>query len=117
MAMLGSVVTRNMRANRLYAGNPAEDVTEQFRRTPFRVLSVDEKHARLDAILVEYFTEVAAGADRDRVCVVESFPTEPDPRVTYYNVATREYTKTHQPEEVALNRWMFPSKAKFRPRG
>lgn len=115
MALLGSVVTRNMRTNRLYAGNPAEDVTDTYRRTPYREKSVDEKRATLEAYLREYFESVAPAAHLERVRVVEAFPEVPETGVTYYNLGTRSYTKTHHPEEVALNRWLFSARAKFRP--
>jgi acetyltransferase-like isoleucine patch superfamily enzyme len=118
MALLGAVITRDMLPNHLYAGNPAEDITaKRPLLKPYSAITPERKREMLAGWLDEYFTRVAPpGADRDRARVVTDFPAEPEAGVTYYNVATREYTKTLHPGEVALNRWLFGFRAKFRPR-
>lgn len=116
MALLGSVITRDMEPNHLYSGNPAEDITAKRPLIkPYSPPSVERKVELLGQFFEEYFSRVNPAADRDRARIVTDFPVHPDPAVTYYNVATREYTKTLHPGEVALNRWLFGYKAKFRP--
>jgi acetyltransferase-like isoleucine patch superfamily enzyme len=90
MAMLGSVVTRNMEENRIYAGVPAKDITDKL-GPQYREVTVDERFARLKTELEKY---LAAHPGRDgAIEVVKEWPAAMDPAVSYFNVATREYTK------------------------
>lgn len=98
MAMLGSVVTRDMKANHIYAGVPAADITERL-GTQFREVSVDDKQQALENEL-EVFA--AKGHDTSRIRVVKSWPDAMDTQTTYFNVATREYTKRLSDSEVAF---------------
>jgi len=98
MAMLGSVVTRDMKANHIYAGVPAADITERL-GTQFREVSVDDKQRALENEL-EVFA--AKGHDTSRIRVVKSWPDAMDTQTTYFNVATREYTKRLSDSEVAF---------------
>lgn len=90
MAMLGSVVTRDMEANRIYAGVPAKDITDKL-GPQYREVTLDEKFARLTAELERFASKrlIPPGA----IQVVKEWPATMDPTVSYFNVATREYTK------------------------
>ena len=46
MAMIGSVVTKDMRENHVYAGVPAKDMTERL-GTQFEEVSLDEKRLKM----------------------------------------------------------------------
>lgn len=98
MAMLGSVVTRDMKPNHIYAGVPAADMTERL-GTQYREVSVDDKQRALENEL-EVFA--ARGHDTSRIRVVKSWPDAMDDQTTYFNVATREYTKRLSDSEVAF---------------
>ena len=65
----------------------------------------------------QFFQTLRPEGTRARVRVVNGLPANRDPALTYYDVATRAYTKTHHPDEVALNRWLFSARAKFRSHG
>lgn len=114
MALLGSVITRDMGANHIYGGNPAKDLTDKL-GPPWQEVGVDEKAARLKAQIAAYRAEVDPAYPLDRIMVCDAFPAQGDDR-TWYNVASREYTKTNAPLEVAFNKWLFGFRAKFRPR-
>lgn len=114
LALVGAVITRNMKKNKIYAGNPAIDVTEKLRRQPYVEVSLEEKFTRMNKYLEYYVNNINPAFDKDAVSFVESFPKQLDNR-TYYNLATRQYTKTHTPEEIEFNKWIFGYRAKFIP--
>jgi acetyltransferase-like isoleucine patch superfamily enzyme len=113
LALLGSVITRDMEFNKVYGGNPAIDLTSKVGE-PWKQTSLDEKVNSLNRHLNEY-SKINSEFIRDSVFVSDSFPSEPSGR-TCYNVASREYIKTNSKEEYLLNSWLFPYRAKFKPR-
>jgi len=117
LALLATMINRNMKANRLYAGNPMQDVTESYRKVPWREVSVEEKFEKLNELINEYGDQVKNDLDRERLKVVLEYPdaNNLDKGVTYYNVANRTYLKRNSKEEVEFNKWIFSSKAKFTP--
>jgi len=110
MAMVGSVVTRDMEENRVYAGCPAKDVTDKV-GPQFRVASIDEKVAYLSTRLEEFraLPEWKSGeigiAAAGQVIV---------PGETLFDVADRTYNKRLTETEVAFMRFLLPD-AKFTP--
>jgi hypothetical protein len=88
-ALLGSVVTRDLAENRVYAGVPAIDVTEKT-GPHFEEVPTEEKFRRM-------LLELAKFRERDRegdaIQIVRDWPAKMLPDVSYFNVATREYTK------------------------
>ena len=89
MAMLGSVIVRDMEADRTYAGSPARDLTDKIgpQWTP---TTVDQKYERLTRELAVF----SEGRDVDgQIEVVKEWPSTLHSDVSYFNVATREYTK------------------------
>ena len=111
MAMVGSVVTKDMEENHVYAGAPAKDMTGRF-GTQFEPVPLEKKMAimqgHLDAFLETYKPK------RNRIEIVEQFdPTRPD--VSQFSVKERQYIKNLYPEEVRFMRYLLPTKAKFLP--
>lgn len=51
--MVGSVVTRDMEANHIYAGTPAKDVSDKL-GFQFAPVSLEEKYRRLTEKLEEF---------------------------------------------------------------
>jgi acetyltransferase-like isoleucine patch superfamily enzyme len=98
MAMLGSVVTRDMKPNHIYAGVPAADVTDRV-GSQYREVSVDEKAAALKRELASF---AAKGNDASRIKIVKEWPASMDKGVSYFNVSTREYTKRLSDVEIAF---------------
>ncbi len=89
MAMLGSVITRDMLENHVYAGVPATDITAKV-GGQFKETNVDEKMA---AMTVQLQNFAAKHKVSERIQLVKEWPKEMDPSVSYFNVATRQYTK------------------------
>ncbi|MEY4401230.1 MAG: hypothetical protein RL072_1095, partial [Actinomycetota bacterium] len=84
--------------NHIYAGVPATDMTEKL-GNQYRSVSVDEKFAVLERELAAF---AAKGHDPSSIKVVKEWPTKIERDVTYFNVATREYTKRLTDTEIAF---------------
>jgi acetyltransferase-like isoleucine patch superfamily enzyme len=111
MAMLGSVIIKDMKPEHLYGGNPAIDITEKT-GPAWRTVSLEEKFDRVSELVRIGCKEKKL--DYNQFEVVYEMPNEIDCGITYYNVSTREYTKRNNKNEIALNKWLFSSKAKFK---
>lgn len=109
MAMVGSVITKDMGYNRVYGGVPAKDITESI-GPQFTEVSTDQKLILMRKYLNDF------GGDKDKIKIVEDVSLfEADKSVSYFAVATREYTKTNSATEVEFMRFLLPDKAKFVP--
>lgn len=111
MAMLGSVVTRDMAENRIYAGIPAKDITDRVGE-PWD--DVDDFDVFWEVVaLVDEGCETL-GIDRAEFVIADHTPDTIDPNRTYYITGSRSYTKRLTDSEIKLNRWLFSARAKFR---
>jgi acetyltransferase-like isoleucine patch superfamily enzyme len=89
MAMLGSVVSKDMTENHIYAGIPAKDITEKI-GPQYKIRSVDEKYqSMVDELNLFAHSHDVSG----RIQIVKDWPADPSPEISYFNVATRQYTK------------------------
>jgi len=114
MALLGSVVTRPMRKNRIYGGNPALDLTDKLGH-PWSEKSLDQKISNVRKFHDEFFSMVEnRNLDREAIQICDTLPSNPDSQRTYYCLASRTFTKRNSVEEVAFNKWLFGFRAKFR---
>lgn len=111
MALVGSVVTRDMEENRVYAGSPAKDVTDKV-GPQFAPVSVEERVRRLCDRRATFLAanpdvapeEIGVAADG---AVVER-------GATMFDVVRRTYTKRRTAAEVRFMRYLLP-RAKFIP--
>ncbi|MFK7803301.1 MAG: hypothetical protein AB8G95_16825 [Anaerolineae bacterium] len=111
MAMVGSVVTKNMEENHVYAGSPAKDMTDRF-GSQFEPVSLEKKMVTMQAHLDEFLETY--NPKRNRIEIVEQFdPTRQN--VSQFSVKERQYIKNLYPEEVKFMRYLLPTKAKFIP--
>jgi len=112
LAMLGSLVTKDMAPDRCYGGTPAVDITDkvgpQFERT-----TVEQRRRYLEARLEAFCGEhggrhnfAIAGAEDDRDATTDG--------KTVFDVASRTYRKTGSDLEYRCIRWLLPE-AKFLP--
>ncbi len=115
LAMLGSLVTNDMKADHTYAGTPAEDITEKV-GPQFKVTSVEERVAYLQKRLEEFTQRHRLGRISDFARIVTSPDEMPDMTgsIIIFNVADRSYTKTGTQLEYKLIRFLLPD-AKFIP--
>ena len=113
MAMLGSTIVKKMEYNHVYGGNPARDITAKL-GSPWKDNSIDEKTDMMHRLIRDYQEDVQLEFDKDQIVVVDKFPARMDDRM-YYNVQTREYTKTNSENQIKFNKWLFKYRAKFIP--
>jgi acetyltransferase-like isoleucine patch superfamily enzyme len=106
MAMLGSVVVKDMEENRTYGGCPAKDMTEIF-GPQFAARSLEEKYA----MMVErrgHFLSTHPEVSGNLLQIVAEYPGQMDPDVSYFNVGRRAYTKRRSPAEIAFMKFLLP---------
>ena len=112
MALVGSVVTRDMLPNHVYAGVPAADVTAKV-GTQFENIDTPEKARRLSALIESFTAEHPEYAGQ--LAVVQSPDDRPD-GVCCFDVSQRVYTKRYLEAEVAFLKRHVPL-VKFTPEG
>ncbi|MEE9129318.1 MAG: hypothetical protein V3T84_04820 [Phycisphaerales bacterium] len=115
IAMLGSVVTRDMEPDHCYAGVPAKDMTDKF-GPQFKISTVETRVAYLARRLDEFTQETGTDGIRERVKVVARAEdmNGGGEGVTVFNVADRTYLKLGTRLEYRLMRFLLPD-AKFLP--
>jgi acetyltransferase-like isoleucine patch superfamily enzyme len=114
MAMVGSVVTKDMLPNRVYGGTPAKDLTNKI-GPQFGEISVAEKLRQL-SVLYSQFCQKHPQLQRDRIAIVGSVvDTIDETETTVFDVSTRTYNKLRTTEEIAFMKFLLP-RIKFYPR-
>ncbi len=110
MAMVGSVITRDMAYNEIYAGSPAKSISDKI-GYQFNQVSVEEKFTKMNDYIKEW------GGDSSAIIIVSSkeeiITTKQD--ITYFNVSDRCYTKRLTDAEISFMKFLLPAKAKFTP--
>lgn len=106
MALVGSVVTKDMQPNAVYAGTPARDITSKA-GPQFAPVSAEEKLSRMEVYAA------ACGVRGVRICrSVDEFRDDGN---SWFAVDSRQYRKTGSDDEVRFMKYLLPEKAKFTP--
>lgn len=111
LAMLGSLVTKDMQADRCYAGVPAADITEKV-GPPFKTTTPQERHAYLQGRFAEF--QAATGQKAEALIALDPGRLPGGKDELAFNVADRTYRKTGSALERRLIRFLLPD-AKFVP--
>jgi acetyltransferase-like isoleucine patch superfamily enzyme len=113
MALVGSVVTRDMEFNHIYAGSPAKDVTEKV-GNQFDEVPTQHKFDLMLKYLKEF--EEKIGTKQHDIVIVE---TQNDfiHNKTCFSVSDRSYSKNSTKFEQEFIKFLLPDKAKFIPAG
>lgn len=114
MAMVGSVITRDMEENHIYGGAPAKDLTDKL-GNQFAERSLDEKVSMMKTVLDDY-AQLKGSEVLDLIKIVTSMPDSQVSKVSYFNVADRTYTKRRSETETDFMKFLLPS-YKFVPFG
>lgn len=112
MALVGSVITKDMQPNHIYAGVPARDVTDKF-GFQFEERNVEEKAIKLQELIDEFMTSYPEF--KGQLLVVKS-KMEYKQGICCFDVSRRQYTKTYSIAEVAFLKKYTPL-IKFTPIG
>jgi acetyltransferase-like isoleucine patch superfamily enzyme len=112
MAMAGSVVTKDMAFNQIYAGAPAKSISDKV-GFQFVEVKIEDKLRILRTYLAEFETRYTPKHNLRIVEDVSMVNFTDD--YSYFDVSTRNYKKTRSPDEVNFMKYLLPSKAKFTP--
>ncbi|MFD2891045.1 acyltransferase [Flavobacterium chuncheonense] len=110
MAMVGSVITKDMEYNTIYAGSPAKSISDKV-GYQFNNVSIDEKYDKM----LEYLKEWNGDKDSIKIIKDVSEIDLADEKVTYFNVSERTYTKRKSAAEISFMKFLLPAKGKFTP--
>lgn len=108
MAMVGSVVTKDMKYNEIYAGVPAQSISAKI-GYQFVEKLIEEKLL----IMQKYLDE--SGVNKDSIKIVESVSDFKNDGKSYFSVKERFYLKQNNEAEIEFMRYLLPEKAKFTP--
>ncbi len=109
MAMVGSVVTKDMDYNSIYAGSPAKLISDKI-GYQFVDVTVEDKFQKM----LNYLRESSLNSDRIKIVKMKE-EINFDDSISYFNVADRRYTKKRNKEEISFMEYLLPDKAKFVP--
>ncbi|GMQ26696.1 hypothetical protein Aoki45_33790 [Algoriphagus sp. oki45] len=110
MALVGSVITKDMEENCIYAGSPAKNISDKI-GNQFIPVSVEKKVATMREYLKTW------GGDINAVQIITDWEEAEleNLEVSYFNVADRKYTKRLSEPEISFMKFLLPEKAKFTP--
>lgn len=114
MAMVGSVVTRNMDANHVYGGVPAVDITEKV-GPQYAEVSLDGRFARMQELYCE-FARSRSAAPAVRVVRTSAEAADADPGVTTFDLESRTYNRLRTDDEFAFMKFLLGHLVRFYPR-
>ena len=105
MALVGSVITQDMKENHIYGGSPAKDLSDRIKE-PFTPIALDKKRAILEQFEVP--DDVKLIESEDEITKAES--------ISYFNLSDRTYNKRGTETEVAFMKMLQSNLIKFTPR-
>jgi len=115
VVLLGSLITKDIEADRVYAGVPARDITDKV-GPPFKITPVQERVHYLEQRLQEFLRAYGLNGMEHKVKIVtkKEDMSSMDKDITILNAADRTYTKIGTELEFKLIRFLLPD-AKFVP--
>ncbi|WP_298119857.1 hypothetical protein [Flavobacterium sp.] len=110
MAMVGSVITKDMAFNEIYAGSPAKSISDKI-GFQFLEVSTETKFQKMNEYLKEWnpnSKSIKIVSDKNEIDFENKL-------VSYFNVSDRTYTKRLSDEEIGFMKFLLPAKGKFTP--
>jgi acetyltransferase-like isoleucine patch superfamily enzyme len=117
MAMAGSVITKDMKYNSIYAGAPAKSISDKI-GFQFKEKTIDEKLLLMNAYFLEFIDSI--GFDNNcnnsiKIVMDEKEIIFENSEISYFNIRDRRYTKRNTNFEIQFMKFLLPEKAKFIP--
>jgi acetyltransferase-like isoleucine patch superfamily enzyme len=103
MALVGSVITKDMKENHIYGGAPAKDLTDKL-SPQFKDISLNEKIEMLKEF------KLPSGIEW-----IEDDSEIIDENISYFNIVNRTYTKRRTEVEIAFMKKLQSKLIKFIP--
>jgi acetyltransferase-like isoleucine patch superfamily enzyme len=116
VAMLGSVIIKDMDENRIYSGNPAVDVTQKIGHPWVQRTNQEKLEILRDRIRA--FSEIYPQRAPDAFELLvpcDGLPDDLRSEKTYIDISTRKYTKRLSDIEMTFFSWLTSYKGRFTP--
>jgi acetyltransferase-like isoleucine patch superfamily enzyme len=112
MALVGSVITSDMKYNHIYAGSPAKSISEKV-GYQFEAVSICEKIQKM----TNYLKQFQSSYDCQNLIKIVEDEKEVNfnDELSYFSLSNRKYKKTGSEEEIEFMKFLLPDKAKFVP--
>lgn len=110
MALAGSVVTKDMAFNTIYAGCPASPVSDKL-GFQFEEKSLEEKWT----LLSDYLSLSKIPSETIRIVKFRAEVDFENKDLSFFCLEDRKYTKRQGDSEIAFIKFLLPEKAKFTP--
>jgi len=108
MALVGSVIVKDMKYNTIYSGSPAQSISEKVGKQ-FTERSLNEKMKTMKQHLEN------SGVDQSKIKIVANGSEIESTEHTYFAVNDRKYTKKRTQTEIDFMNYLLPEKGKFIP--
>ncbi|MDI6765241.1 MAG: hypothetical protein QME52_00190 [Bacteroidota bacterium] len=113
MLMVGGVVSQDMKANHIYGGVPAKDLTDRIGTQFKEDITIQEKLEIFNNYLREY-EKMGNNVSFVRIKDTEAASYVPR-KHTLFSISDRSYVPTRSEEEYRLMKFLLYEKAKFIP--
>ena len=110
MALVGSVITKDMKFNEIYAGSPAKSISDKA-GFQFNNKSIKDKLEKMKVYLYDW----NPNAFNIKIVTSLSEIDFENKNISYFNIEDRKYTKIRTQEEISFMKFLLPAKAKFIP--
>ena len=104
MALVGSVVTKDMDENKIYAGSPAKDISSKV-KPQFRPMSLVDKMNMINQLEIPSYVKF-----------IEDDSEIKEKDIIYFNLLNRTYTKTGSDKEIEFMKYLQSKLIKFIPK-
>lgn len=112
MALVGSVVVKDMEYNQIYSGVPAQSISSKI-GFQFKEISLEEKFDKMQCYLNQYKEQTNIACEQIEIIMQRTEIKDEDK--TYFIIEERAYTKQQSAEEIGFMKFLLPEKAKFVP--
>ena len=115
MLLVGSVITKDMKENHVYAGSPAKDLTDKI-GNQFIEKSIKKKEEEFQSIYQTFLKIKGIKKDTfSATCVKEIEGKVSTENETFFDIANRQYLPARSEYEYDFIKYMLYEKAKFLP--
>jgi acetyltransferase-like isoleucine patch superfamily enzyme len=104
MALVGSLITKDMKENHIYGGSPAKDLTDKI-QSQFREITLNEKWDIINSFKIP-----------EGIKVIEDDSQILNDNISYFNISNRTYTKKQTDVEVKFMKELQRNLIKFIPK-
>lgn len=117
MLMVGSVVTKDMEENHVYAGSPAKDVTHKL-GSQFIEKSIEQKKNEFKNLYIEFLNINNLDSSLFPIKIIDDIDTYLDTdneEITVFFIKQRKYLPVRSELEHKFMKYLLYDKAKFSP--